>query len=554
MAIQSFEFEINMTGVTSATTSLGATITVRGTGTGSYGGGYYVANPNDPDGAISMPTLNSGVGIAEIATGLTPGKKYNVRVREYTQANFAGTPGPYSYFTFQVPVIDDNLLNSVTTVTEVYDGEELPDTSYELNSEIGLSKSLLQVHTDVTDDKSMTAAVKATGIQVSQSLPASYAFGTTMFFTPTEGSTKQSGGIGIFTNPSAQTGYFILIKTSGTAGLSGDEFSILKISGRVIKKLADSQTITSAGKGIGVYAGSSYKIDIKVKVEATKTTINAFINGAKITATDKKTTGTPGITPLTRTGNIALFANLGTVNFDYVYAMPITEDQYATSLLENIYGTQFTKMTTSMAYGDRFVSGLGALDSATNLKYIEEFGPVAREIKKVKQRYERLPAYPKYIYPNLNTSVQVLDATLGSFGSEMYLMNSSGTTQNVDSGSFTQISVLGSNLVRSEDLVYKDEEINKFEVQEPISFKTLWLQNPTDAANLSNWIKGKWSKQQRTITLNIFGNPLISVGDIVTIDYAYHELTSALKFVVTDVTQTWSEGLETSITVRSIYS
>lgn len=554
MAIQSFEFEVNLEGVTAATTSLGATLTVRGTGTGSYGGAYYISNANDPDGVINMSTLSSGIGVQEISSGLTPGQKYNVRVREYPQANSGGTPGPYIYYTFQVPVVDENLVSQAATATETYDGEELPDTSVELNSEIGLSKSLLQVHTDVNNAKTMTAAVKATGIQVTQSLPAWYAFGTTMFFTPTEGSTKQSGGIGIFTNSSAQTGYFILIKTSGTAGLSGDEFSILKVSGRVIKKLADSQKITNSGKGIGVYAGSSYKIDIKVKVEETKTTINAFINGAKITATDKKVTTTPTVTPLARTGNVALFANLGTVNFDYVYAMPITENQYSTSLLENIYGTQFSSMTTNMAYGDMFVSGLGALDSATNLKYIEEFGPVAREIKKVDQRYERLPAYPKYIYPNLNSSVQVLDATLGSFGSKMYLMNSSGTTQNVDSSSFTQISVLGSNLVRSEDLIYKDEEINKFETQEPISFKTLWLQNPVDAANLSSWIKGQWSKQQRVITLNIFGNPLISVGDIVTIDYAYHELTSALKFVVTDVNQTWSEGLETSITVRSIYS
>ena len=274
MAIQSFEFEVDLTGVTSSSTLLGANIVVRGTGTGSYGGGYYISNPNDPDGIINMATLTNGIGTDQITTGLIPGQKYGVRIREWPQANFAGTPGPYSYYTFTVPVVDANLVNAASTITEVYDGEELADTSVELNSEIGLSKSLLQVHTDVTNDKTMTAAVKATGIQVSQSLPASYAFGTTMFFTPTEGSTKQSGGIGVFTNSSAQTGYFILIKTSGTAGLAGDEFSILKISGRVIKKLADSQKITSAGKGIGVYAGSSYKIDVKIKVESKKNTIN----------------------------------------------------------------------------------------------------------------------------------------------------------------------------------------------------------------------------------------------------------------------------------------
>ena len=557
MAIQSLEFEMNLAGVTSSSTSVGGTIKAYGTGSGSYGGAYYTYSANDPDGTITMNTLTDGVGSSTIATGLTPGVKYSVRIREYPSVNLGGTASSYYYFQFTVPQITDDILNAVATVTEEYDGEELPDTAVELNSEIGLSKSLLQVHTDTSDAKSMSAALKSTGIQVTQSLPAYYSFGTTLFFTPTDTASKQSGGIGFFINGAAETGYFILVKTSGTAGLVGDEFSILKISGKVVKKLEDSQKITNSGKGIGVYAGQTYKVDIKVKVESTKTIIQAYINGSKITATDRNVakTSTKKADPyLARTDKVALFANLGTVNFDYVYAMPITEDQYATSLLESIYGTQFSSMTSNLAYGDMFVTGLGALDTSTNLKYIEEFGPVAREIRKVKQRYERYPAYPKYIYPNLNTGVQVLDATLGSFGTEMYLMNSSGTTKNVDSGNFTQISVLGSNLVRSEDLIYKDDEINKFEVQEPISFKTLWLQSQTDAANLSSWIKEQWSKQQRVIDLVIFGNPLISVGDIVTIDYAYHELTTALKFVVTDVTQTWSEGLETTISVRSIYS
>lgn len=557
MAIQSLEFELDLTGITAASTSVGGTITLSGTGTGSYGGAYYIYNANDPDGTISINTLTAGAGSDQIS-GLTPGTKYSVRVREYPSANLGGTPGAYVYFQFTVPVLSEDILNRAATVTEVYDGEEgLPDTSVALNSEIGLSKSLLQIHTDIDKKDTMSAAVKKTNIQVTQSLPAYYAFGTTMFFTPIEGTTKQAGGMGFFTNPTSQTGYFILIKTSATAGIAGDEYTIFKISGGVVKKLADSQSISNEGKGIATYAAQSYKLDIKVNVTSTTTTIHAYVNGVLIKATDKYVAGTSTVKAnnmIARTSYISLFANLGTVSFDYVYAMPIVKDQYETSMLESIYGTQFSKLTSSMAYGDMFISGLGVLDADTNLKYIEEFGPVAREIRKVKQRYERLPAYPKYIYPNLNNGVDILDSTLGSFSSEMYLMNSSGTTKSINSEVFTQVSVLGSNLVRSEDLIYKDDEINKFEVQEPVSFKTLWLQNQTDAANLSSWIKSQWSKQQRVINLTIFGNPLISVGDIVTIDYPYQELTSSLKFVVTDVSQVWSEGLETTITVRSIYS
>jgi hypothetical protein len=54
--------------------------------------------------------------------------------------------------------------------------------------------------------------------------------------------------------------------------------------------------------------------------------------------------------------------------------------------------------------------------------------------------------------------------------------------------------------------------------------------------------------------MTVLANPTISVGDIITIDYAYQELTITDKFVITNVRQSWADGLETTITARSIYS
>jgi uncharacterized protein (UPF0218 family) len=71
---------------------------------------------------------------------------------------------------------------------------------------------------------------------------------------------------------------------------------------------------------------------------------------------------------------------------------------------------------------------------------------------------------------------------------------------------------------------------------------------------LATWIQDQWSKKQQVIEMEIFSNPLISVGDIVAINYSKNGLDGTQKFVVTKVSNSFGEGLSTSITARSIYS
>ena len=54
--------------------------------------------------------------------------------------------------------------------------------------------------------------------------------------------------------------------------------------------------------------------------------------------------------------------------------------------------------------------------------------------------------------------------------------------------------------------------------------------------------------------MGIFANPLISVGDIVTINYADNGLDGVEKFLIVQVNQNFDRGLSTSVTARSIYS
>jgi len=73
-------------------------------------------------------------------------------------------------------------------------------------------------------------------------------------------------------------------------------------------------------------------------------------------------------------------------------------------------------------------------------------------------------------------------------------------------------------------------------------------------SRLSDWIKGQWSKKQSVCELEIFSNPLISVGDIVTINYPANGLDGTQKFIVSSINNSFDGGLSTKITTRSIYS
>lgn len=546
-------FEADTTNFTATSTSIGGSLTFTNTNSAaSIGGQIYSDAYTTVKDNIVVNTIGASGGVFTFS-GLTPGKTYYARALGYANPSRTGQSGYYVYFSFTVPAYSADLFNKIDTPEDTYDGEEVPAAVLlpGESTSVKISKSLFTIHADNKNANSYCAAVKDTGIETTA---AYYAFGTTLYFRPTLDNFIQSGAFGFFVSGTSANGYFIKIKTTANAKSNGDEFSIGKVVKNVQKTITDSQSVTNAKNNVGsITAAVPYKVDVRVKVTSTKVYISAYINGFKISATDTHVSASNTILP--KTSKISLAVNMGTVNFDYVYAIPITETEYVNSELENIYSRQFAETSFNLAYGDMFISGLTAIDSHQATKYVEEFGSVAREVRLFSSKYDQSePKFPKYMYNNLNTSVTVLGSDLTSFNATAYLLNSSGVTSEISSSDGSKISVLGNSLMKSEDLVYFDEATNKYEVKEQMSMDATWIQNPADAKKLSDWIKTQWSKRQRIIELNVLANPVVSVGDIITISYAYQDLLPTDKFVVTNVRQSWSEGLETTITARSIYS
>jgi hypothetical protein len=394
--------------------------------------------------------------------------------------------------------------------------------------------------------------------------PASYfSFGTSILMDNTLDNTNQMGGFGFFVNNLAQVGYYIIIESTSSAA-SSDQKSvrIVKFNGNNVTSLKEIGTRTNSTVE-GIYGGRIYNIDIRVKLDGRSVYIDALVNGYKISYLDTttKVAGANKSFVLTQilapTNKVALLCGRGKVSFDYAYARTIDKFQYDdTQMSLNFYQGQFSNDLINTTFGDLAYTGNYTDDEISSINKketaLDEFGTVVREIYRNKIRFKEPPGYPVRWSTGLNKYASLIGQKVSNFGSDIYVLNNTSTTIPISNGAEASLSLYGNTLGDSGELVYRTDSNNTFNTKEPVSFQSSWLQNEQDVKNLANWIKSNVVNKGKVINMSIFGNPLIAIGDIVSIKYAYQSLSGTENFIVVSVKHSYSGGLETSITCRAL--
>jgi hypothetical protein len=429
---------------------------------------------------------------------------------------------------------------------------ESTGTSYATQGNRSVQTSLFKVVNNSPDLKKYSIALKDTGINTSYEY---FSFGTSVFFSSNINNVQGSGGIGFFVGNNGMTGYFVLVQTTANLADTADkEVQIWKLVDGKKVRLNDSQSGTNGQALSGVLGGIAYKMDINVITTATTRVIDVYINNFKISAVDKDVTGStkPTEKVLPKTSKIAMFANTGQANFDYIYATPLTKTQFEKGLIQNIYTGKYGVKTLDFLYGDKILAD--KVVAPDQIPFLEEFGTVAREIKRIKVKYQDRPGDPLFTSVGINKFAAVLGQRLTSFGAEVYVINNSGTFVPLDDSGLHSFAIIGNYIVTSGQHEYLSNTLSETTVVEPAVFESAWIQTESDAKNLTKWIETQWSKQQAIVDMEIFGNPLISVGDVISVNYPKNNLTGTEKFIVTNVRNSFEGGLQTSITARSIFS
>jgi hypothetical protein len=386
-----------------------------------------------------------------------------------------------------------------------------------------------------------------------------YSFGSSIFMQNSIEVTNAAGGIGFFIDPLSGNGYYLIIQTTTSAASnSAKSVQIVKFYNGNIILLKEIGTRTKSTIE-GIYGGKQYDIDVKVKVIAQKVIITAYVNGYKITAEDintKNTTkGSLGVIKILQSTNkVALICSRGTVAYDYVYAKSINDKQYDQSeYVLNIYKGRFSNDLINNTFGDLvYTDKLSADEAVDKANSIDEFGTVVREIYKIKVKYNNRPSFPVSWGVGANTGVSILGQTISNFDASAYVLNNSSTVIPLADDIGNSFYLIGNDLGDSGELEYETELAVGSSNVEPLAFKSTWLQNNNDVKLLAEWIKLKAVNRGRTVDLKVFGNPLISVGDIVTVKHTYAGLAGTENLIVTNVNQEFSDGLETTIACRSL--
>ena len=86
---------------------------------------------------------------------------------------------------------------------------------------------------------------------------------------------------------------------------------------------------------------------------------------------------------------------------------------------------------------------------------------------------------------------------------------------------------------------------------EVVQVDSEWIQSLDAAKKLMRLIEKSIDGFSRTVSVKIFGNPLIQIGDVVTLSY-YLKGLSEQKYVVHSVSNVFESGLSTSLVLKKL--
>ena len=325
--------------------------------------------------------------------------------------------------------------------------------------------------------------------------------------------------------------------------------------------------IVDDGKFTGQYRMAAeenptvYDLAVEYQEIGTRRRFFLYLNNNLIATVDD-------IEPLPIYNNMALFVRGSSrVMFENIYALANNYSQNTAFQIDapisSAFGDSelnandsFMKYAMSGAVQSTYLTGISSAEPPKFSMYFEEFGTIMREAASFNFKYDK--AYPA-LYAKLSPTFNRLKGyavsgfRAGSYGAEFLIFNSTDTALSLDETSgnylrvqgitFTQQSdndltvdeyfsknsnladpqFVGTSLVSYPNKIAKDYEDIKLSRmtygKKDFSLQVPYVQSHDDAENLLAWVIKKIMKPRRSIGVKIFANPMIQLGDIVSVDY-----------------------------------
>lgn len=181
----------------------------------------------------------------------------------------------------------------------------------------------------------------------------------------------------------------------------------------------------------------------------------------------------------------------------------------------------------------------------------------AKEIRHFTADFEK-PALRQWIYcRNKNADVGLYNKM--PMGAKFTLKNATERNQLLQGTRETKVSGASHNestfifaksftIQDEQKIEYKDADLINRLGENAIEFTSDWLQSAEAAESVADFIRSKFGIQGRIWTAEIYGNPLVEVGDIVAVYWPNNRMSS-YTYLVTSVTQGFDNGLSSNVTL-----
>lgn len=120
------------------------------------------------------------------------------------------------------------------------------------------------------------------------------------------------------------------------------------------------------------------------------------------------------------------------------------------------------------------------------------------------------------------------------------------------SGTFNSTKVYGNALLRTGDIQYTAESDRLLPNDSEIQISSDWIQDRNNAIDVAALILNNSLLSGNTLEIEAFGNPLVTIGDIVNVKYYKTNTVSNSKYMVVGTKVSFNNGFDSAFTLRKI--
>ncbi|QOI67441.1 minor tail protein [Streptomyces phage Beuffert] len=388
--------------------------------------------------------------------------------------------------------------------------------------------------------------------------------GTRMMFPSNPKGKHTAAGIWVWGNTAQNNMYAIDLKcTKNIDRKTHNEVRVLKRSGGKVYSIG--------GKGATVAIDYDKWYDVDVVVTSTAR-FTVYINGVLVMNVMDGSDGNGPDIPIS--GRAGLYVRGDCVtDFEYYYMMAdggIQEtDLDNSSYLDLVRGGYFSNQ-----YYRDFVTRTRVAQRRRGKKtikytqwydqrYFDEFGMQVHEYRPYEVTFDKAPVLYSSLYISNDSQVVQDEYVHNPFGAHFVIANASRVnsvvngedtlTYGADNPVDQKIMITGRTIQQAEatDYEVKNEQAIRARGEIALEFASQWIQSEAAAKALGDWIVNNWADPCDEISMEVFGHPLIQIGDVIAVNYPPKDMAAAThKYFVTAVDQAWDNGLTTNLSLR----